>query len=156
MKVTTYEQLITCKKPDELKTIFIECIDKNSEEIKAVFIKNDIEINDELISEIQQDLKDIASLSDDELLTITGGTTYGDGWDGVERPIVTIANLCDLFQSVVPDEERWKYPDGCIHCVHYSYQKNLKRISLFSGWCTRHNRVKGHDILKGEEPLPLD
>lgn len=151
IQINTYKEFLSSKPKKELSLIYYDCLGKKREEIRQIFLEHDIEISDKLIDEFLEDNKGVSALSEDTLQATSGGTIYENGWDGVYRPIVTILNNCYLFQKDLnaPDDEI------CENCCHYSYNKNGVRISLFSGWCTRHNRVKGHDVVNGEEPLPL-
>lgn len=91
-----------------------------------------------------------SKLKDDELDKVSGGTTYGDGYDGTERPIVLISNSCALFEF----DSRYAMDSyvGCETCKYYSYNQNRKdRITLLSGWCVNPQRTKGHDIIHGEK-----
>ena len=99
------------------------------------------------LNQLKEDYKKLTEqakeLSDEELENVTGGcTTYGDGYDGVNRPIVTSGNKCGRYEKA----DGWKevFDGYCEICKYYSYNHptNPKRISLVSAWCLHPDRVK--------------
>lgn len=84
-------------------------------------------------------------LADEELDNVAGGTCYGDGWDGVERPIVSGFNTCGYFQRLDVT-----FDVNCSNCWFYSGRVNGKTISGVSGWCTHPNRIKGRDKVNSD------
>ena len=77
----------------------------------------------EELEQLKEDYKKLTEqakeLSDEELENVTGGcTTYGNGWDGEERPIVVRDHCCRLFEAA----GNWEPPYDmiCANCKHYS------------------------------------
>lgn len=60
--------------------------------------KENVELSDEEAGKFIKSMNAKGSLSDDELENVTGGTCYGDGWDGTSRAIITHNNSCRLFE----------------------------------------------------------
>ena len=100
----------------------------------------------EELEKLKEDYKKLAEqtkeLSDEELENVSGGcTTYGDGYDGKNRPIVTTMNSCDRYQRAK------RFAEGnfevCDTCFYYSSNDvdNPKRISLVSAWCLHPERI---------------
>lgn len=85
-----------------------------------------------------------SELSDEELGNVTGGTCYGDGWDGKSRPIVTDANVCGLYSAIGGHVE---FPAICPNCCFYSGRVNGVTISAMSAYCTNDQRIEGNDII---------
>lgn len=118
---------------------------KTKEELLDLARSENVELSDKEVENIMSSFKSEGQLSDDELENVTGGTCYGDGWDGKDRPIVTETNCCRLFEPA----GKWDPPYDmiCPNCKYYSYRVNGKRISALSGWCTNDNRLEGHDVI---------
>ena len=83
-------------------------------------------------------------LSEEELDNVTGGTCYGDGWDGKDRPIVTDSNACGLYEAYHGHTE-WTV--GCFNCKYCSYRVDGVIITEISAYCTNDKRIEGHDII---------
>lgn len=99
----------------------------------------------QLKEDYQKLTKQVKELSEEELENVTGGTCYGDGWDGTSRAIVTRDNCCRLFEAA----GKWDPPYDmiCSNCKWYSYRRNGERISAVSGWCTHDSRKESNDVI---------
>ena len=118
---------------------------KSKEELLEFAKNENFELSDDEAEKVMATIKSNGQLSDDELENVTGGTCYGDGWDGIDRAIVTHDNCCRLFEP----GGKWDPPYAmiCANCKYYSYRVNGKRISAFSAWCTHNDRREDHDVI---------
>ena len=64
----------------------------SSEELLALAKENNVELTQEQAVAYFEQMNKSGVLSDDELDNVAGGTCYNDG-----RPVVTIANCCELW-----------------------------------------------------------
>ena len=98
----------------------------------------------EELNQLKEDYKKLTKqaqeLSEEELENVTGGcTTYGNGWDGKNRPITTIGNSCGYFAML--EGYSMRNSPECRICKFYSENVDGKRISIVSAWCTNDNRI---------------
>lgn len=117
----------------------------SKEELLALAKSENIELCDEDADKLIPFIGTNKELSDDELDNVAGGTCYGDGWDGTDRPIVTDSNSCGLYKVVAGGKPSWSVI--CPNCMYYSGRVDGKTISAFSGWCTNPDRIEGHDVI---------
>lgn len=118
------------------------------EELLKLAKLEEIDLSDEAANTLIASFKsNNGELSDQELDNVAGGTCYGNGWDGIYRPIVTDTNNCKFFTVVYIGNDSWSRI--CPNCTYYSKnnEKNSKGISVFSGWCTHSDRIKGKDLV---------
>lgn len=117
---------------------------KTKEELAQLAKDENVKLSEEDIRRYFENSTKTGELSDDELDNVAGGTCYGDGWDGVDRPVVTDSNVCGLYSAYYGHIE---WPAICPNCTYYSGRVNGVTISAFSGYCTHKDRVKGKDVI---------